>query len=124
MITEFLEKAQENFEDAQVAFAQGRFNAASNRAYYAAFQAAIAALASHNIVHPKNPHDWVQAQFSGLLIKRRKQFPSKLASYLPSLQTVRDDADYKIIKVSKPRAARQVQMCEEFLSFIVSSIQP
>jgi uncharacterized protein (UPF0332 family) len=123
MSTEFLQKAQENLEDTQVALAQGRFNAAANRAYYAGFQAAIAALAAEEIRHPKNPHEWVQAQFSERLIKRKKLYPTKFSSYLLDMQAVRDDADYKVIMTSKKTAKQQVTSSEEFVSFILSKLQ-
>lgn len=124
MIAEFLAKAQENLIDAEQALEEGCYNASANRAYYAAFQAAIAALAQENIVHEKNPHSWVQAQFSERLIKARKYYPSKLASYLLDMQQVRDTADYKPIMTSKKTAKEQVAQSKEFLSFIFSRIQP
>lgn len=124
MIAEFLAKAQENLEDAEQALATGRYNASANRSYYAAFQAAIAALAQESITHEKNPHSWVQAQFSERLIKARKRYPSKLASYLIDMQKVRDNADYKTLMTSKKLAKEQLQQSKEFLSFIFSRLQP
>ncbi len=124
MITEFLAKAQENLLDAEQALEEGRYNASANRAYYAAFQAAIAALAEENIVHEKNPHSWVQAQFSERLIKARKYYPSKLASYLLDMQKIRDKADYKPVMTNQQNAKKQLHQCKEFLSYILSRIQP
>ena len=124
MIPEFLAKAQENLHDAERALEEGRYNASANRAYYAAFQAAIAALAQENIIHEKNPHSWVEAQFSERLIKARKYYPSKLASSLMDMQTVRDDADYRAVMTSKKTAKEQVNQSKEFLSFIFSRVQP
>jgi len=40
----FLNRAQESLEGAESEFASGRYNSVANRAYYACFQAAIAAL--------------------------------------------------------------------------------
>jgi uncharacterized protein (UPF0332 family) len=124
LIPEFLAKAQENLHDAERALEEGRYNASANRAYYAAFQAAIAALAQENIIHEKNPHSWVEAQFSERLIKARKYYPSKLASSLMDMQTVRDDADYRAVMTSKKTAKEQVNQSKEFLSFIFSRVQP
>ena len=45
MRDEFLTKAKENIRAAEVLFEHQLYNAAVNRAYYAAFHAAIAALA-------------------------------------------------------------------------------
>jgi uncharacterized protein (UPF0332 family) len=124
LILEFLIKAKENLEDAEQALQEGRYNASANRAYYAAFQAAIAALAHESITHEKNPHSWVQAQFSERLIKARKHYPSKLASYLMDMQKVRDNADYKPNTTSKKTAKEQVHQSKEFLSFIFLRLQP
>jgi uncharacterized protein (UPF0332 family) len=124
LIPEFLTKAKENLEDAEQALQEGRYNASANRAYYAAFQAAIAALAQESITHEKNPHSWVQAQFSERLIKARKYYPSKLASYLMDMQARRDTADYKPTMTSKKTAKEQVQQSKEFLSLIISRLQP
>ncbi len=124
MIAEFLAKAKENLEDAEQALQEGRYNASANRAYYAAFQASIAALAQESITHEKNPHSWVQAQFSERLIKARKLYPSKLASYLMDMQKIRDNADYKTLMTSKKIAQEQVRQSKEFLSSIFSRLQP
>jgi uncharacterized protein (UPF0332 family) len=143
LIPEFLAKAQENLQDAERALEEGRYNASANRAYYAAFQAAIAALTQENIIHEKNPHSWVQAQFSERLIKARKYYPAKLASHLlerlikarkyyPAklashlldMQKVRDKADYKPIMTNQQTAKKQIQQSREFLSYIFSRLQP
>lgn len=44
MKASFLARAQENLADAEAAFEAERYNASANRAYYAAFHAAIEAL--------------------------------------------------------------------------------
>jgi hypothetical protein len=81
-------------------------------------------LAANDVRHPKNPHDWVQAQFSERLIKRKKHYPAKLSSYLLDMQTVRDTADYKVDMTTKKTAKQQVTAGEEFISFILSKLQP
>jgi uncharacterized protein (UPF0332 family) len=123
LITEFLTKAQENLEDAERAFEEERYNASANRAYYAAFQAAIAALAHEGITHEDNPHAWVQSQFSGILITRRKRYPAILTSYLVPMQELRDRADYKPAFVSKRSASTQLRGAQQFLSFIIERLQ-
>jgi uncharacterized protein (UPF0332 family) len=123
LIKEFLTKAQENLQDAEVAFEAGRYNAAANRAYYAAFQAAIATLAEENVRHDKNPHSWVQAQFNERLIKARRYYPSKLSSYLMDMQKIRDNADYKTTMINKKTAKEQLQQSKEFCSHIFSRLQ-
>jgi uncharacterized protein (UPF0332 family) len=118
MITEFLQKAHENLEDARVAVEQQRWNAAANRAYYAAYQAAIAALATEGMTKANHPHSWVQAQFSGILIQRRKLYASTMKSYLMTMQRLRDAADYSPIMVSKNDARTQLKHATELISSI------
>ncbi len=118
MIAEFLFKAQENLAVAQNALEQKHYNAATNRAYYAVFQAAIAALAEEGFKHPKNPHSWVQAQFTGILVTRRKLYPSKIASYLLPMQFLRDKADYEADFISKTSANIQVRQAADFILHI------
>jgi uncharacterized protein (UPF0332 family) len=124
LVLEFLTKAQENLLDAEEALERGRYNVSANRAYYAAFQAAIAALAHEHITHEKNPHSWVQAQFSERLIKARKLYPSKLASHLLDMQKIRDRADYRPDMTNQQNAKKQIQKSREFLSFIFLRLQP
>jgi uncharacterized protein (UPF0332 family) len=116
MNTVFFSKAHENLQAAEVLSEQGLFNAGANRAYYAAFHAAIAVLAVHGIRHDKNPHEWVQAQFSSEIIHRRKLLARSFASYLTDIQRVRNVADYAPSNVSKKVAAEQFKQAEHFVS--------
>jgi len=63
MKTEFSDKAKENLKAAQICFDNGLFNACANRAYYAALQAAVAALAHRGVKRDKIDHGQVQADF-------------------------------------------------------------
>lgn len=49
METVFISKAKENIKAAELLFDNQLYNASANRAYYAAFQAAITALAATGI---------------------------------------------------------------------------
>ena len=82
-----LPKAVESLASAQGDYAATRYNSCANRVYYACFQAAVAARLAVGI-RPANPrgewsHEFVQSQFNGLLITRRKLYPAALA--LPCL---------------------------------------
>lgn len=50
----FLKKAQDNLALVKYCFENGYYDASANRAYYAAFQAAIAALAAQGITKELN----------------------------------------------------------------------
>ena len=115
---EFLNKAKVNLQVAQICFDSGFYDACANRAYYAAFQAAIAALADRGRKSDKNDHKWVQATFSGELINRQKVYPVHLKSYLMDMQVVRNQADYTDENVSKKLASQQFSKAKEMLEFI------
>ncbi|MCP4105737.1 MAG: HEPN domain-containing protein [Desulfobacteraceae bacterium] len=53
MKQEFFNKAKENLKIAQLSFDHECYNACANRAYFAAFQAAIVALADKGIKNEK-----------------------------------------------------------------------
>jgi len=118
----YLEKAIESLAGAESEFANRRYNNCANRCYYAMFQAAIAALMIAGIrpvnVRGQWDHDFVQAQFSGVLIARRKLYPSSLASSLSQAALKRLLADYEIVAVSRVAAERTLQMARLFVSTV------
>jgi uncharacterized protein (UPF0332 family) len=118
--TNWLDKANENLAAAQLCFDNDHFNACANRLYYAMFQAGIAAMVKHGLLKPdvRVAHDWLQANFSGQLIKHRKVFPVKFRSYLSDAFWVRVEADYKLSSVSKKVAAGELKKAKEFINVI------
>ena len=116
----FLDKARESLASAEADFAAGRFNSCANRAYYAAFQAAVAALI-HTGVGPRGDtwgHAFVMAQFSGTLIKRRKLVSSSLRASLSALQEARSLADYEPRSVTRTTARRSVEEAGEVVEAV------
>lgn len=111
----WMEKAAENLAAAQSGFDHGRFNACANRLYYAMFQAGIAAFAKAGSLPAggRVGHDWLQANFSGQFIHRRKLFPARFKSYLPAAYRIRALADYEAISVSKNIAANELKKAKE-----------
>jgi len=102
----------------------GHYNASANRAYYAAFQVAIAALAHAGIITTSRiSHSAAQSLFATELIRRRKVYPSHLKSYLMDLQRVRDDADYESRTVSKKKALTQFKQAKASLEIITKEIE-
>lgn len=103
----FLARAKENIEAATELFASEKFNASANRAYYAAFHAALAALLHFG--HPTDiDHKPVQASFNRFLLHERKIFPASMKTDLLALQNVRGEADYRD-GIGKKRAAAQLK---------------
>ncbi len=123
MKAEFLKKAIDNLSVARYCFEHGFYDASVNRAYSASFQAAIAALAHRGIAQTKNDHKWVQANFNGELIKRRKIYPSTLKAYLGDMLTFRNVADYSVNSLSKKIAGEQLAHAEEFVTIIRKELE-
>ena len=124
MKDDFLTKAKENLRAAEVLFEHQLYNAAVNRAYYAAFQTAIAALADQGVATERRGHATIQANFATELIQRRKRYPGHFRAYLMELQSVRDDADYKLKFVSSRVARRQLMKAKEFVETIARELEP
>ena len=119
----FLEKAKENLEAARLLFEAGLYNAAANRAYYAAFHAAIAALSDADIEMDNTNHRYIQAQFSSELIQRRKVYPGRLKSYLMDMQEIRNKADYQSVSISKKKAERQLNKAIQFVEAVIQRLE-
>jgi uncharacterized protein (UPF0332 family) len=118
----FLAKAEESLAGAENEFANGRYNNCANRCYYACFQAAIAALLRADR-SPRNPrgqwgHDFVQAEFIGQLINRRKVYPSNLREVLERSYMLRQLADYQAEFVTKAQASRALSRARQFVETI------
>jgi len=110
-IQAFLTKAGENLGSATSEFINGRYNACANRCYYACFQAAVAALMRAGVRPPEGAqgawgHAFVQAQFAGELVNRRKLYAASLRDVLLRLQATRRRADYEPSPVSQVQASR------------------
>jgi uncharacterized protein (UPF0332 family) len=94
----FLEKAQASLAGAESEAANARYDNCANRAYYACFQAAVAALLRAGIRSPNPQGHWshlfVHGQFVGQLVNRRKLYPSGLRDTLQHTYQLRQAADY------------------------------
>jgi uncharacterized protein (UPF0332 family) len=101
----------------------GFWNASANRAYYAAFHAAMVFLLRNGI--PVEPdHRKAQNAFNGEAVARRKLLLSRWKEFLGELQDVRNNADYKNKGVSKSRAKEQLSRAREFISTLLPEIHP
>src|SRR5207253_2484259 len=99
----FLDKAEESLLGARSEHANRRYSNSANRAYYAAFQAAIAALIRAGIPPPRDHwgHEYVRSAFAGQLINRRKLYPAGLRSVLSDNHELRLIADYRGVPVTE-----------------------
>ena len=114
----FLDKAIESLAGAESEFAHGRYNNCANRCYYGCFQVAIAALLHDGIILTGGRttwgHDFVQAQFVGQLINRRKVYTSGLRDSLARNLILRHTADYTIEQVTETQATRAIRRARDF----------
>ena len=117
----FVNKALENIKIAEIAFNNDCFNASANRAYYAAFHAAIAALYNFGI-EPKIDHKSIQAMFADHFFNRRKIIPSIYKRYLMDLQDIRNTADYRV-GVGKKIAKQQLIQAKNLVEIILRNIE-
>ncbi|MBI2876405.1 MAG: HEPN domain-containing protein [Candidatus Tectomicrobia bacterium] len=121
-VEEFLAKAEESLAGAESEFANGRYNNCANRCYYACFQAAVQALLRAGIQPNRTRAEWrhafVQAQFVGHLINRRKQYPAALRDVLARTLILRQTADYEPEGVMQAQALRALRRAREFLEAI------
>ena len=106
--------------------ANRRYNNCANRAYYACFQAAIAALIRIG-VRPGADGQWshsaVQAQFISLFINRRKRIPAEFRDALPRLFLGRQEADYEAEDISERQATRMVRLASAFIAAIEKDLK-
>jgi uncharacterized protein (UPF0332 family) len=121
----YLRKARESLASAKADARARRYNSAANRAYYAAFQAAVAALIFCRVrsADTEWQHRFVSEEFSGKLIRRRKEFGSSLRSVLPELFEVRIKADYGSNDVSKRDATLSVSRANEVVAAVAKKIE-
>jgi uncharacterized protein (UPF0332 family) len=116
----FLLKAEESLSGAESEFANDRYNNCANRCYYACFQAAIAALLTEGI-QPRSEqwsHTYVQGQFVGQLVNRRKRYAAGLRDTLARTLILRQTADYEPDQVTSLRASRALRRTREFVEAI------
>jgi uncharacterized protein (UPF0332 family) len=116
----YLRKARESLTSAEADFEAGRFNSAANRAYYAAFQAAVAALLRAGIQPPKDSweHRFVHSQFSGKLISRSKLFPARYSGVVKALLETRLAADYRPVPIGRRHAQSALRDAKRLLEAI------
>lgn len=113
----FLSKAREALTGAEIELTGKRYNNAANRAYYACFFAAIVALMGAGI-RPQGEHwehDFVAAQFAGVLIHRRKLYSAELRDILYDNMSTRRSADYESASVAETETKRAIRRAKQFV---------
>ena len=118
----YLAKARESLETAESEFEHGRYNSYANRCYFSCFQAAIAALLDEGIRASGSQwsHEFVQAEFNGKLIYRRKRFGANLRHVLSENQLLRNEADYGAERVTRVEASRALGKAQRLVRAIAN----
>lgn len=115
----FLAKAGESPLGAESEFTNRRYNNVANRTYYACFQAAVYALSRAGIqARGEWGHAFVQAEFVGQLINRRKLYSTDLRTTLRDNMMVRQRADYEVQQVNETQALRALRRTRQFVQAI------
>lgn len=118
----FLAKARDSLACAESEYANRRYDNCASRCYYACFQAAVEALRKAGVRRPPSDGRWshafVQAEFVGQLINRRKVYPAELRDVLVRGLELRHVADYRGDRVPEIQAARALRRTRALVSSV------
>jgi uncharacterized protein (UPF0332 family) len=98
--------------------AEGLYNSAVSRAYYAMFQAAQAALEAAGFSRPEWSHASLHATFANEITRRRKQSSPVFARDLTIVLELRHTADYRDSDLSKKQAARALSKARALVNAV------
>jgi hypothetical protein len=117
----YLAKAEQCLAGAQLAVDHGQYNNAANRAYYAAFQAAIAGLIWERVAPPTPrywSHDFVLQEYCRRESARAPSFVPGSGTVLKALQDERLKADYEVELLGRPSGERALRLAREFVDAV------
>jgi uncharacterized protein (UPF0332 family) len=107
-----------------MAYSAGECDPAVSRAYYAVFQAEIAALIKLTDYRPRQwSHERVQAEFNRRLIRAQKMFPSGLRFFHSDLIGRRHIADYEEERIGLVVAERCVNKARDIVSVVAQVLE-
>jgi len=117
----YLAKAEQCLAGAALAVAHGQYNNAANRAYYAAFQAAIAALGATG-VEPPTPrywaHDFVLREYCCRLAHEGGAYSPSSAATFKALLDERLKADYEVELIGRASGERALALARQFVATV------
>lgn len=122
----FLAKAQSNLQAAERDRSHRTFDPCVSRAYFAAFQAAVAALLALADYRRRGQywnHGEIAAEFTRRLIRQRKVFGGEMASILDDLKTRRHQADYSTFSMSEKIAQRALDKARKLMDVIQAALE-
>ena len=120
-----LAKATATLKGAELELANALYNNVLNRAYYACYQAAVAALVAEGVkAEPENywPHDLVQAKFAALLIDDLHTYPPSMRATLKAVFDERLKADYEPVLIDAETAGEAVRRAQAFVRLVAKRV--
>ena len=123
----YLAKARATLTGAELELANALYNNALNRAYYACYQAAVAALVAEGVAtDPENywPHDMVQARFAALLIDDLGRYPRSMRATLKAMFDERLKADYEPDLIDPKTATEALRRARAFVQVVAGRVGP
>lgn len=123
--TIYLAKAQKALAGAEIELAHALYNNAVNRAYYACYHAAVAALCAEGLSPPIEnywSHDYVQTEFPARLIDERQRYPRAIRATLKAVFDERLKADYEPEIIGAASAREAVRRARVFVDQIVRAL--
>lgn len=126
MWQDYLSKSERNLAAAARDLESGSYDPCVSRAYFAAFQAAIAALLALTDFQRRGrywDHGEIAAEFVRRLIHRRKIFPQTMASTLDELKSRRHQADYDHRQISQRVAERSLGKARQLVQQVHTTLQ-
>lgn len=122
----YVAKALASLTGADLELRNALYDNAVNRAYYACYQAGIAALVAEGVSPALErywPHDMVQAQFPALLIDELGRYPPSLRSTLKAIFDERLKADYEPERITPETAAEAVRRARAFVERVAAEVR-
>ncbi len=126
MWQDYLSKSEINLAAAVRDLGSRSYDPCVSRAYFVAFQAAIAALLALTDFQRRGrywDHGEIAAEFVRRLIHRRKVFPQTMASTLDDLKSRRHQADYDHRQISQRVAERSLGKARQFVQQVHTALQ-
>lgn len=126
MTQEIMDKARKALASARILLAAGDSDGATNRAYYAMFDAAIAALAWAGIGTAQDHHKTHGGLIGGfgLHLVQTGRLPAELGRSLNRVYELRLTGDYLAEPVPLERARRAVQEADTFVAAVQRLLTP
>jgi uncharacterized protein (UPF0332 family) len=125
--TPYLNKARASIAGAELELEHRYYDSAVNRAYYACYQAAVAALVAEGVppvVERYWPHDIVHVRFPSVLIDERGRYPRSQRGTLKAIFDERLKADYEPDNVSPSTAGEAVRRARVFVDLVSAQVEP